>query len=59
MKTHFSWLPEIARVLVHLDHVARFNQNGSREVIPTGERSGLQTHIAATESVSSCVPMKY
>jgi hypothetical protein len=27
-------------------------------LIPTGERSGLLTHIAATESVSLCVPRK-
>jgi hypothetical protein len=27
-------------------------------VIPTGEQSGLLTHIATTESVSLCVPMK-
>jgi hypothetical protein len=26
--------------------------------IPTGERSGLPTHIAATESVAVCTPMK-
>jgi len=25
---------------------------------PTGEQSGLQTRIAATESVSLCTPMK-
>jgi hypothetical protein len=46
-------------VLVRVDHVARFNQNGSREVIATGEQFGLLTRIAATESVSSCVLMKY
>jgi hypothetical protein len=27
-------------------------------LIPTGERSGLQTRIATTESVSLCGPMK-
>jgi hypothetical protein len=27
-------------------------------LIPTGKRSGLQTHIAATESVSLCERMK-
>jgi hypothetical protein len=27
----------------------------SQRLIPTGERSGLLTHIAATESVSLCV----
>jgi hypothetical protein len=27
-------------------------------LIPTGERSGLQTHIATMESVSLCVQMK-
>jgi hypothetical protein len=27
-------------------------------MIPTGERSGLLTHIAATESVALCVRMK-
>ena len=26
--------------------------------IPTGERSGLQTHIVTTESVSLCVQSK-
>jgi hypothetical protein len=26
--------------------------------VPTGERSGLLTHIATTESVSLCVRMK-
>ena len=26
--------------------------------IPTGERSGLRTHIATTESISLCVRMK-
>ena len=30
----------------------------SQRLIPTGERSGLQTHIAATESVSLCARMK-
>ena len=30
----------------------------SQRLIPTGERSGLQTHIATTESVSLCVRMK-
>jgi hypothetical protein len=28
------------------------------DLILTGERSGLLTRIAATESVSSCEPMK-
>jgi hypothetical protein len=28
------------------------------DLIPRGERSGLQTLIAVTESVSLCVPMK-
>jgi len=27
----------------------------SQRLIPTGEQSGLQTHIVATENVSSCV----
>jgi hypothetical protein len=31
-KKEISPLFEIARVLVRVDHVARFNQNGSREV---------------------------
>jgi hypothetical protein len=31
---------------------------GSQRLIPTGERSGLQTHIATTESVSLCTRMK-
>ena len=26
--------------------------------IPTGKRSGLQTHIAAMESASLCTPIK-
>jgi len=30
----------------------------SQRLIPTGERSGLQTRIAMTESVSLCVRMK-
>jgi hypothetical protein len=30
----------------------------SQRLIPTGERSGLQTRIATTESVSLCVRMK-
>jgi hypothetical protein len=30
----------------------------SQRSIPTGERSGFQTHIAAKESVSLCVRMK-
>jgi hypothetical protein len=30
----------------------------SQRLIPKGERSGLQTHIATTESVSLCTPMK-
>jgi len=30
----------------------------SQRLIPTGERSGLLTHIAVTESVSLCVRMK-
>jgi len=30
----------------------------SQPLIPTGARSGLPTHIAATESVSLCVRMK-
>jgi hypothetical protein len=30
----------------------------SQRLIPTGERSGLQTHIAATEGVSLCMRMK-
>jgi hypothetical protein len=30
----------------------------TQHLIPTGERSGLWTRIAATESVSSCMPMK-
>jgi hypothetical protein len=30
----------------------------SQRLIPTGERSGLQTHIATTESVSLCGQMK-
>jgi len=30
----------------------------SQRLIPTGERSGLLTRIAATESVSLCVRMK-
>jgi hypothetical protein len=30
----------------------------SQRLTPTGERSGLQTRIAATESVSLCVLMK-
>ena len=30
----------------------------SRRLIPTGERSGLLTRIATTESVSLCAPMK-
>jgi hypothetical protein len=30
----------------------------SQRLIPTGERSGLQTHIAATESVTLCARMK-
>ena len=30
----------------------------SQRLIPAGERSGLQTRIATTESVSLCVPMK-
>jgi hypothetical protein len=29
-----------------------------QRLIPTGEQSGLQTHIAATESVWLCVRMK-
>jgi hypothetical protein len=29
-----------------------------QRLIPTGEQSGLQTHIAATESVSLCEQMK-
>jgi hypothetical protein len=29
-----------------------------QRLIPTGERSGLQTRIAATESVSLCGPME-
>jgi hypothetical protein len=28
------------------------------QLMPMGERSGLLTHIGATESVSLCVPMK-
>jgi hypothetical protein len=30
----------------------------SQALIPTGEQSSSQTHIAATESVSLCVRMK-
>ena len=30
----------------------------SQPLIPTDERSGLQTHIAGTESVSLCVRMR-
>ena len=30
----------------------------SQRLIPTGERSGLQTHIATTESISLCMPMR-
>ena len=30
----------------------------SQRLIPTGEPSGLQTHIATMESVSSCTRMK-
>jgi len=30
----------------------------SQRLIPTGERSGLRTHIVATESVSLCARMK-
>jgi hypothetical protein len=30
----------------------------SQRLIPTGERSGLQTHIATTESVSLCTRME-
>jgi len=30
----------------------------SQRLIPTGEQSGLLTHIATTESVSSCMRMK-
>jgi hypothetical protein len=30
----------------------------SQPLIPTGERSGLLTRIATTESASLCVPMK-
>jgi len=30
----------------------------SQRLIPTGERSGLQTHTATTESVSLCTRMK-
>jgi hypothetical protein len=30
----------------------------SQRLIPTGEQSGLQAHIAAMESVSLCVRMK-
>ena len=30
----------------------------SQRLIPTGEQSGLQTHIAETESVSLCTPIK-
>ena len=29
-----------------------------QRLIPAGERSGLQTHIATMESVSLCVRMK-
>ena len=29
-----------------------------QRLIPTGERSGLVTHIGTTESVSLCKPMK-
>jgi hypothetical protein len=36
---------------------ARGRHLGSGRLIPTGERSGLLTRIAATESVSSCTPM--
>ena len=32
---------------------------GSRPLILRGEHIGLQTHIAATESVLSCMPIKY
>ena len=40
-------------------HTRRWLELGavSQPLIPTGERSGLQTHIA-TESVSLCAPMK-
>ena len=31
----------------------------SQRLIPAGERSGLQTHTATTESVSLCVRMRY
>jgi hypothetical protein len=31
---------------------------GFQPLIPTGERSGLLTHIATMESVSSCVRIK-
>ena len=30
-----------------------------QRLIPTGERSGLQTHIAATENISLCARIKY
>jgi hypothetical protein len=31
---------------------------GQRQMIPTGEQSGLQTHTATTESVLLSAPMK-
>jgi hypothetical protein len=71
LKRKASRLFEIARVFVRFDRVPRFILNANPQstesqrignqieaVIPTGERSGLQTHIATMESDSLCVRMK-
>jgi len=42
----------------HFEHYARRFRAASQLSILAEEQSGLPTHIAATESVSLCAPMK-